>query len=90
MNYEFIVADMLKHVDESKKPSDMIDLLHSFAVGVAGVSAMVNSMDVQAELLEKLFTVIRAMAKDIYLIRHQGCSQEDYLKHIYKPGKHNA
>ena len=45
---------------------------------------------VQAELLDNLFAAIRSEAKDLYISRHNGCSQADYLKHFYTPGAPNA
>ena len=51
---------------------------------------MVNTMDAQAELLDNLFAAIKSEAKDLYIARHQGCSQADYLKHIYTPETPNA
>lgn len=90
MDYGITVIDMLKHAEANKTPDNMIALVHSLSLGIAAASSMVNTMDAQAELLDNLFATIKSEAKDLYIARHQGCSQADYLKHIYTPETPNA
>ncbi|MEG1678645.1 MAG: hypothetical protein RR326_01010 [Stenotrophomonas sp.] len=90
MDYGITVIDMLRHVEANKTPENMTMLVRSLALGIASTSAMVNSMDAQSELLDNLFAAIRSEAQDLYISRHDGCSQADYLKHIYTPSVPNA
>lgn len=90
MDYGITVIDMLKHADANKTPENMTTLVRSLSLGIAAASSMVNSMDAQDELLNNLFAAIRSEAKDLYISRHNGCSQADYLKHVYTPGAPNA
>lgn len=90
MDYGITVIDMLKHAEANKTPDNMTALVRSLSLGIAAASSMVNTMDAQAELLDNLFAAIRSEAKDLYIARHQGCSQADYLKHIYTPETPNA
>ena len=90
MDYGITVIDMLKHAEANKTPDNMTALVRSLSLGIAAASSMVNTMDAQAELLDNLFVAIRSEAKDLYIARHQGCSQADYLKHIYTPETPNA
>jgi len=90
MDYGITVIDMLKHAEANKTPDNMTALVRSLSLGIAAVSSMVNTMDAQAELLDNLFAAIKSEAKDLYVGRHQGCSQADYLKHIYTPETPNA
>ena len=90
MDYGITVIDMLKHADANKTPDNMTALVRSLSLGIAAASSMVNTMDAQAELLDNLFAAIRSEAKDLYIARHQGCTQADYLKHIYTPETPNA
>lgn len=90
MDYEITVIDMLKHAEANKTPDNMTALVRSLSLGIAAASSMVNTMDAQAELLDNLFAAIKSEAKDLYIARHQGCSQADYLKHIYTPETPNA
>lgn len=90
MDYGITVIDMLKHAEANKTPDNMTALVRSLSLGIAAASSMVNTMDAQAELLDNLFAAIRSEAKDLHIARHQGCSQADYLKHIYTPETPNA
>lgn len=90
MDYGIVVIDMLKHAEANKTPDNMTALVRSLSLGIAAASSMVNTMDAQAELLDNLFAAIKSEAKDLYIARHQGCSQADYLKHIYTPETPNA
>ena len=90
MDYGTIVIGMLKHADANRTPENMAALVRSLSVGIASASAMVNTMDAQDEILDNIFAVIKAEAKDLYISRHNGCSQADYLKHVYVPGAPNA
>ena len=90
MDYGITVIDMLKHAEVNKMFDNMTALVRSLSLGIAAASSMVNTMDAQAELLDNLFAAIRSEAKDLYIARHQGCSQADYLKHIYTPETPNA
>lgn len=90
MDYGITVIDMLKHAEANKTPDNMTALVRSLSLGIAAASSMVNTMDAQAELLDNLFAAIKSEAKDLYIARNQGCSQADYLKHIYTPETPNA
>ena len=90
MDYGITVIDMLKHAEANKTPDNMTALVRSLSLGIAAASSMVNTMDAQAELLDNLFAAIKSEAKALYIARHQGCSQADYLKHIYTPERQDA